>query len=127
MITEIMPNIDVIANQSQSFFFPTQVKTNEIDYPEYKVKSETRDQLKEHPIFKYILPQIDLEETKGYNPHTILDMTMNASEFVINMFILFGYFDKVNSYDTDILQFIRAEGIYNTLQDAFDINDEGVI
>lgn len=96
---EVAPNIEVISNQSHSFYFPPMVAISTLLDIKYKSNSQ-----------------------ELINRQEVLDYTLIGDEDCINLQMLFSEHPKNNATD-NIVQFLRSEGIF-PVKDHIRLNTE---
>ena len=111
---EASPNVEMVANQSHSFFFPPMVSVSDSLTQSYSY--EENDGLDPHLYFK----NIDKDE-KGtlIDVNELLDYTMLSDEECISIQMLFS--ELPNDKEYNLVQHIKTKGIYPNYDSSYNI------
>lgn len=122
---ECSPNVEVVSNQSFSFFFPPFLSVSNrllqtYDYDESRIEKDKTDHINIYDYFTSIDKDKDGNQV---DIHELLDLTMLTDENIINLQLLFSEVPNKDNYN--IVQQLRTRGIFldpNVLLEEKEVN-----
>ena len=103
---EVSPNVELVANQSHSFFYPVSVSVSNHFLQNYNYDISEEDEINIKDYIKELNKEID----RDVDIHNLLDYTMLFDESLINLQLLFSTIPNKEKYN--IVQHLKSRGIH---------------